>query len=83
MVKLNFAYINHNKLVIGKKYLYISQYYFFDKHIYCCRYYKNEYKCCTWFDLVSSKEKIQKAFERRTIIMLTKKHILNIKMLII
>jgi hypothetical protein len=74
MVKLNFAYINYNKLVIGKKYLYISQYYFFDKHIYFCRYYKNEFnKCCTWFDLLGSKEKIQKSFERRTLIMLTQK----------
>ena len=33
MVKLNFAYINEKNLIIGKKYCFVSEYYFYNKEL--------------------------------------------------
>jgi len=69
MVRLNFAFIEHNKLIIGKKYFFINEYYFVNKKINCCKYLSNGYdRRFIWFDMVSSKNAIQKSMEQRAII---------------
>jgi hypothetical protein len=67
MVKLNFVYISEKNLIIGKKYCFVSEYYFYNKEINFCRYtkmYNNNY---TWFELLCSKEKNQQAMELRAV----------------